>query len=178
VRSGVERERRQRSIDDARAFRTRVGKLTRDIACKNLIARLFRQIRRNVRFRKCSSVPVTELENAMNDAFADPSFWREYTTCCTISRRPSPVYAAKRLAGPNAATLLFLSRRSQPHRCAQSTNTVGARLLARRMGKTRFIAGPAPPTCVATATVARSSACRSKCSWRGRRGRQASTSMS
>jgi tryptophan synthase beta chain len=98
---------------------------------------------------------VTELEHAMNDAFADPSFWREYHEVLhDYVGRPSPVYRAERLAGPNAATLLF-KREDLNHTGAHKiNNTVGQALLARRMGKTRFIAETgAGQHGVATATV-------------------------
>jgi tryptophan synthase beta chain len=98
---------------------------------------------------------VTELEHAMNDAFADPSFWREYHDVLRdYVGRPSPVYRAERLAGPNGATLLF-KREDLNHTGAHKiNNTVGQALLARRMGKTRFIAETgAGQHGVATATV-------------------------
>jgi tryptophan synthase beta chain len=98
---------------------------------------------------------VTELEHAMNDAFADPSFWREYHDVLRdYVGRPSPVYRAERLAGPNAATLLF-KREDLNHTGAHKiNNTVGQALLALRMGKTRFIAETgAGQHGVATATV-------------------------
>ena len=98
---------------------------------------------------------VAELERAMNDAFADPAFWREYEDVLRdFVGRPSPVYRAERLAGPNAAPLLF-KREDLNHTGAHKiNNTVGQALLARRMGKTRFIAETgAGQHGVATATV-------------------------
>jgi tryptophan synthase beta chain len=98
---------------------------------------------------------VTELEAAMNEAFADPSFWAEYHAVLKdYVGRPSPVYRAERLAGPKAATILF-KREDLNHTGAHKiNNTIGQALLARRMGKTRFIAETgAGQHGVATATV-------------------------
>ena len=98
---------------------------------------------------------LTELQAAMNDAFADPAFWREYHDVLRdYVGRPSPIYRAERLAGPDAATLVF-KREDLNHTGAHKiNNTVGQALLARRMGKTRFIAETgAGQHGVATATV-------------------------
>jgi tryptophan synthase beta chain len=98
---------------------------------------------------------LTELEAAMNDAFADPTFWSEYHDVLRdYVGRPSPIYRAERLAGPEAATLVF-KREDLNHTGAHKiNNTVGQALLARRMGKTRFIAETgAGQHGVATATV-------------------------
>ena len=98
---------------------------------------------------------ITELEAAMNDAFADPAFWREYHEVLRdYVGRPSPVYRAERLFGPDAATVLF-KREDLNHTGAHKiNNTIGQALLARRMGKTRFIAETgAGQHGVATATV-------------------------
>jgi tryptophan synthase beta chain len=98
---------------------------------------------------------LTELEAAMTEAFADPAFWREYHDVLRdYVGRPSPIYRAERLAGPDAATLVF-KREDLNHTGAHKiNNTVGQALLARRMGKTRFIAETgAGQHGVATATV-------------------------
>jgi tryptophan synthase beta chain len=98
---------------------------------------------------------VTELEAAMNEAFADPAFWAEYHAVLRdYVGRPSPIYRAERLAGPDAATIVF-KREDLNHTGAHKiNNTVGQALLARRMGKTRFIAETgAGQHGVATATV-------------------------
>ncbi len=98
---------------------------------------------------------LTELEAAMNEAFADPAFWSEYHAVLRdYVGRPSPIYRAERLAGPGAATILF-KREDLNHTGAHKiNNTVGQALLARRMGKTRFIAETgAGQHGVATATV-------------------------
>jgi tryptophan synthase beta chain len=98
---------------------------------------------------------IAELEAAMNDAFADPSFWREYHDILRdYVGRPSPIYRAERLVGPEAAPLLF-KREDLNHTGAHKiNNTVGQALLAKRMGKTRFIAETgAGQHGVATATI-------------------------
>jgi len=98
---------------------------------------------------------VTELEAAMNEAFADPTFWNEYHEVLRdYVGRPSPIYRAERLAGPKAATIVF-KREDLNHTGAHKiNNTVGQALLALRMGKTRFIAETgAGQHGVATATV-------------------------
>ncbi len=98
---------------------------------------------------------LAELEAAMNDAFTDPAFWSEYHAVLRdYVGRPSPIYRAERLAGPGAATIL-LKREDLNHTGAHKiNNTVGQALLARRMGKTRFIAETgAGQHGVATATV-------------------------
>jgi tryptophan synthase beta chain len=98
---------------------------------------------------------VTQLDTAMNAAFADPSFWREYHDVLRdFVGRPSPIYQTTRLAGAGAAPLVF-KREDLNHTGAHKiNNTVGQALLARRMGKTRFIAETgAGQHGVATATV-------------------------
>jgi tryptophan synthase beta chain len=98
---------------------------------------------------------IAELEAAMNDAFADPSFWREYHDILRdYVGRPSPIYRAGRLVGPEAAPLVF-KREDLNHTGAHKiNNTVGQALLAKRMGKTRFIAETgAGQHGVATATI-------------------------
>jgi tryptophan synthase beta chain len=98
---------------------------------------------------------LSELEAAMTAAFADPGFWREYHDVLRdYVGRPSPIYRAERLAGPDAARIV-LKREDLNHTGAHKiNNTVGQALLARRMGKTRFIAETgAGQHGVATATV-------------------------
>jgi tryptophan synthase beta chain len=98
---------------------------------------------------------IAELERAMNEAFADPSFWREYHDVLRdYVGRPSPIYRAERLVGPESAPLVF-KREDLNHTGAHKiNNTVGQALLAKRMGKTRFIAETgAGQHGVATATI-------------------------
>ena len=98
---------------------------------------------------------VTQLEKAMNAAFDDPAFWREYHEVLRdFVGRPSPIYRAERLVDSAAAPLVF-KREDLNHTGAHKiNNTVGQALLARRMGKTRIIAETgAGQHGVATATV-------------------------
>ena len=98
---------------------------------------------------------IVELEAAMTGAFADPSFWRAYHDILRdYVGRPSPLYRSERLVDADAATLLF-KREDLNHTGAHKiNNTVGQALLAKRMGKTRFIAETgAGQHGVATATI-------------------------
>ena len=105
---------------------------------------------------KFSSKRSPKLERAMEAAFADPQFWRDYHAILKdFVGRPSPIYVAERLVDdPNAATVVF-KREDLNHTGAHKiNNTVGQALLARRMGKKRLIAETgAGQHGVATATV-------------------------
>src|SRR5579884_1402126 len=83
---------------------------------------------------------ITELEAAMNDAFADPAFWDEYHAILRdYVGRPSPLYVAERFA-PGPATIV-LKREDLNHTGSHKiNNTIGQALLAKRMGKKRLIA--------------------------------------
>ncbi len=97
---------------------------------------------------------ITELERAMNEAFADPAFWEEYHAILRdYVGRPSPIYVAERFA-PGPATIVF-KREDLNHTGAHKiNNTVGQALLAKRMGKKRLIAETgAGQHGVATATI-------------------------
>ena len=98
---------------------------------------------------------LAALEREMNAAFDDPAFWGEYHDVLRdFVGRPSPIYAAERIVGNGAATVVF-KREDLNHTGAHKiNNTVGQALLARRMGKTRIIAETgAGQHGVATATV-------------------------
>jgi tryptophan synthase beta chain len=98
---------------------------------------------------------LSEVEAAMNDAFADPAFWAEYHAILRdFVGRPSPIYEAGRLAPAGGATVVF-KREDLNHTGAHKiNNTVGQALLARRMGKRRIIAETgAGQHGVATATI-------------------------
>jgi tryptophan synthase beta chain len=84
---------------------------------------------------------LEELDAAVNEAFADPGFWREYDAILRdYVGRPSPLYRCERFASASAATLL-MKREDTNHTGAHKiNNAVGQALLARRMGKTRLIA--------------------------------------
>ncbi len=84
---------------------------------------------------------LSELEAAMNDAFADTAFWDEYeATLRDFVGRPTPLYLAQRLSSVAAGRLVF-KREDLNHTGAHKiNNTVGQALLAKRMGKTRLMA--------------------------------------
>ena len=84
---------------------------------------------------------ITELEAAMNEAFADPAFWEEYHAILRdYVGRPSPIYVAERFA-PGRGTVVF-KREDLNHTGAHKiNNTVGQALLAKRMGKKRLDRG-------------------------------------
>jgi tryptophan synthase beta chain len=84
---------------------------------------------------------LEELDAAVNEAFADPGFWREYDAILRdYVGRPSPLYRCERFAADAAAALL-MKREDTNHTGAHKiNNAVGQALLARRMGKTRLIA--------------------------------------
>jgi tryptophan synthase beta chain len=98
---------------------------------------------------------LSELEAAMNDAFADPAFWAEYHAILRdFVGRPSPIYEAERFTPAGGAKVVF-KREDLNHTGAHKiNNTVGQALLAKRMGKTRIIAETgAGQHGVATATI-------------------------
>ena len=98
---------------------------------------------------------VTELEAAMNEAFADASFWDAYHALLRdFVGRPSPITVAERFLEKSDATIVF-KREDVNHTGAHKiNNTVGQGLLARRMGKKRLIAETgAGQHGVATATI-------------------------
>ena len=97
---------------------------------------------------------LDELQTAMDAAFSDPAFWREYELVLRdFVGRPSPLYRAERYA--SAAVPLVFKREDTNHTGAHKiNNTVGQALLARRMNKRRLIAETgAGQHGVATATV-------------------------
>ena len=101
------------------------------------------------------------LERAMDEAFADPSFWQEYRDVLRdFVGRPSPLYRAERYGDASTAPFV-LKREDLNHTGAHKiNNTVGQALLARRMGKKRLIAETgAGQHGVATATVALATPC-------------------
>jgi len=85
--------------------------------------------------------PLADVEAAMSDAFADPSFWDEFHALLSeYVGRPSPLTVAKRFAQPRQATIAF-KREDLNHTGAHKiNNTIGQALLAKRMGKQRIIA--------------------------------------
>ncbi|MDX8402717.1 MAG: tryptophan synthase subunit beta [Mariprofundaceae bacterium] len=101
--------------------------------------------------------PLTELEDAFNEAWADEAFHRErFALLRHYVGRPTPLYFAERLSRENGGAQIWLKREDLTHTGAHKiNNTIGQGLLARRMGKRRVIAETgAGQHGVATATVA------------------------
>ncbi len=99
---------------------------------------------------------ILELEQAYNDAKADPAFQAEMDAFLEhYVGRPSPLYFAERLTEHLGGAKIYLKRDELNHTGAHKINNVmGQILLARRMGKTRIIAETgAGQHGVATATV-------------------------
>ena len=99
---------------------------------------------------------LAELERAVEGAFADGAFWREYQALLRdYVGRPSPITQASRLLGGERVARLLLKREDLNHTGAHKiNNTVGQGLLAIRMGKRRLIAETgAGQHGVATATI-------------------------
>ena len=100
---------------------------------------------------------LLELEQAYNEAMADPSFLEEFDYYLKqYVGRPSPLYFAERLTEQCGGAQIYLKREDLNHTGAHKiNNTVGQALLARRMGKKKVIAETgAGQHGVATATVA------------------------
>ena len=97
---------------------------------------------------------VRDLEEAVDRAFGDPTFWQQYQAILqNYVGRPSPLYHAQRFP-TTAATVLF-KREDLNHTGAHKVNNaVGQGLLAQRMGMKRLIAETgAGQHGVATATI-------------------------
>ncbi|MBE0500683.1 MAG: tryptophan synthase subunit beta [Desulfuromonadales bacterium] len=100
---------------------------------------------------------LLELEQAYNEAMADPTFLEEFDYYLKqYVGRPSPLYFAERLTQQCGGARIYLKREDLNHTGAHKiNNTVGQALLARRMGKKKVIAETgAGQHGVATATVA------------------------
>jgi tryptophan synthase beta chain len=94
---------------------------------------------------------LDELERAVDAAFADGDFWREYRSLLAdYVGRPSPLYRAARFC-----ERMVVKREDLNHTGSHKiNNTIGQALLAMRMGKKRLIAETgAGQHGVATATV-------------------------
>lgn len=99
---------------------------------------------------------LTELEQAFDEAWADPAFVAEYRRLLTdYVGRPTPLHEATRLSDQLGVRIL-LKREDLAHTGAHKiNNAIGQALLARRMGKPRLIAETgAGQHGVATATAA------------------------
>ena len=100
---------------------------------------------------------IEELNEAYAKFMQDPDFLAELDADLhDYVGRPSPIYHAKRLSEENGGAQIYLKREDLNHTGAHKiNNTIGQALLAKRMGKTRIIAGTgAGQHGVATATVA------------------------
>ncbi|UAW98434.1 tryptophan synthase subunit beta [Halopseudomonas nanhaiensis] len=100
---------------------------------------------------------VLDLEQAFDEALADPQFIRELRSFENeFVGRPNPLYFAERLTASLGGAQIFFKREDLNHTGAHKINNcIGQGLLARRMGKTRIIAETgAGMHGVAAATVA------------------------
>ncbi len=98
-----------------------------------------------------------ELEQAFNDAQADPAFWQEYVDLMsTYSCRATPLTRCDNLTEHFGGAQIYIKREDLNHTGAHKANNVmGQGLLTKRMGKTRVIAETgAGQHGVATATMA------------------------
>ena len=85
---------------------------------------------------------ILELEEAYNEAKADPAFDAEFQGLLThYAGRPSPMYFASRLTEHLGGAKIYFKRDELNHTGSHKINNcLGQMLLARRMGKTRIIA--------------------------------------
>ncbi len=101
---------------------------------------------------------LDELESAFREARADPAYREALARLlCDYAGRPTPLFRANRLqTALGAAARIYLKREDLLHTGAHKlNNTLGQGLLAKRMGKQRFIAETgAGQHGVASATVA------------------------
>jgi tryptophan synthase beta chain len=99
---------------------------------------------------------ILELEQAYDDAKADPAFQAQLAELGThYTGRPSPLYFAERLTAELGGAKIYMKRDELNHTGHKINNGLGQILLARRMGKTRIIAETgAGQHGVAAATVA------------------------
>ncbi len=100
---------------------------------------------------------LNEVEAALQEALADPSFKEEYLYYLKeYVGRPSPLFFAKNLTERLGGAKIYLKREDLNHTGAHKiNNTIGQILLAKRMGKKKIIAETgAGQHGVATATAA------------------------
>ena len=85
---------------------------------------------------------ILELEQAYNDAKADPAFQSELDYLLEhYAGRPSPLYYAERLTRKLGGAKIYFKRDELNHTGSHKINNVlGQVLMAKRMGKTRVIA--------------------------------------
>lgn len=100
---------------------------------------------------------LEELEAALNEAMADEAFIEQYQhELREYSGRPTALTYAKRLSEETGSVKIYLKREDLNHTGAHKiNNALGQALLAKRMGKTKFVAETgAGQHGVAAATVA------------------------
>lgn len=99
---------------------------------------------------------LNELEQAYDEAIADPSFLEELNYYLKeYSGRETPLYFAERLTEALGGAKIYLKREDLNHTGAHKiNNTIGQAILAKRMGKNKIVAETgAGQHGVATATV-------------------------
>jgi len=84
-----------------------------------------------------------ELEKLYQEVKRDPEFKKEFIAMLrTFAGRPTPLTFANRLTEYYGSGKIYLKREDLCHTGAHKiNNTIGQALLAKRMGKTRIIAG-------------------------------------
>ena len=111
---------------------------------------------------------VTELEHAMNDAFADPSFWARVSRRAARLRRTSVAGLSRRTAARDRTPRRWCSSAKTSTTPARTRSTTRSVRRCSRGAWARRASSPRPAP-VSTAwrprPSVRSSACRSKCSW-------------
>ncbi|MBX0359169.1 tryptophan synthase subunit beta [Halobacillus sp. Nhm2S1] len=101
--------------------------------------------------------PLQELEEALDQAMADPAFMKEYHHVLKeYAGRPTSLSYADKLTGHLGGAKIYLKREDLNHTGAHKlNNAIGQALLAKRMGKEKIIAETgAGQHGVASATVA------------------------
>lgn len=99
---------------------------------------------------------LSELEDAFEDAIADPEFWKELHSLDSYVGRPSSLHPADRLTEYGGGARIWLKREDLNHTGSHKINNALAQvIIARRLGKTNIIAETgAGQHGVATATAA------------------------
>lgn len=84
---------------------------------------------------------LKELEDAFEDAIADPKFWDEFHGLYDYIGRPSTLHRAERLSEYAGGAQIWLKREDLNHTGSHKINNALAQvLIAKRLGKTKIIA--------------------------------------
>ncbi|TID30880.1 hypothetical protein CANINC_000528 [Pichia inconspicua] len=84
---------------------------------------------------------LRELEQAFEDAIADPTFWEEFNSLYDYIGRPSTLHTADRLTEYAGGAKIWLKREDLNHTGSHKINNALAQvLLAKRLGKKNIIA--------------------------------------